>query len=81
MFKCGFCKKSSRPRVPCAKIITLTQIWRHPFRPKVQKRWRPDKTGTLRIEWADDPGGVGPQIVKEVKSCPECAAKWEKEHA
>ncbi len=45
----------------------------HPFRAKVQKRWTLDKNGKKKLEWADDPGGVGPQIVIEHPVCPECS--------
>jgi hypothetical protein len=31
------------------------------------------------MEWVPDPGGFGLQIAKEVYSCPQCAADWEKQ--
>lgn len=79
MFKCEFCGRATGPRVPCAKIVTATQYWRHPFRSRIQKKWGFDKSGKLRMEWVDDPGGYGPQILKERKACPNCAAKWERQ--
>lgn len=73
MYKCHFCKKSVPPRTPCSKVVTRVKMFNHPFRPRVQKRWTVDKSGRNKIEWRDDQGGTGVQIVQEVESCPDCA--------
>jgi len=78
MFICTFCKKSVPPRTGCKKVITKTVMFQHPHRPRVHKRWGVDKQGKPRIEWIDDKGGIGPQIVHEVPACPECSAEQEK---
>lgn len=76
MFNCDFCRKTVEPKTPCLKIITAKRMHNHPFRPKVQKKWVLDKTGKIKEEWADDRGGVGPQIVHEAKACTECHKKY-----
>ena len=77
MYRCGFCGKVSKARASCHKIITQTRMHHHPFRPRVQQRWVLDKNGRRKLEWIDDPGGIGPQIVSEVNACEGCAKKKE----
>jgi hypothetical protein len=72
MFKCSFCGKTASKGTPCKKV-TKTVIFHHPFRSKVQRRWGFDKSGRPKLEWIDDKGGVGPQIVSEHPICPDCA--------
>lgn len=75
MYICAFCKKPSSPRMSCHKIVTATKTIHHPVRNKVNKKLVIDKSGRNKIEWQDDPGGVGLQIVREVNACAECARK------
>lgn len=72
-FRCSVCKKSVPPRTGCKRIVR-TRIHHHPYRSKVQRKWGYDKTGKLKLEWTDDRGGTGTQIVSEHPVCPECAA-------
>ncbi len=72
MYNCSLCGKTASPRTPCYKLIK-TRTFHHPYRPKVQKRWVFDKNGKWKMEWRDDKGGVGTQIVSEKPICPECA--------
>jgi hypothetical protein len=80
MFKCELCKKQVAAKSPCKKVVIIKRMFQHPYRPKVQKHWGVDKNGRPKLEWADDKGGRGEQIVREVFACTECAAKWENEH-
>lgn len=73
MYNCYLCGKIVPPRTPCHKL-TKTRIFHHPYRARVQKRWVFDKNGKWKMEWRDDKGGVGTQIVSEKTICPECAA-------
>jgi len=81
MFICTFCRKSVPAGTHCKKVVTKTVMFQHPHRPRVHKRWGVDKQGKPRIEWIDDKGGVGPQIVQEVAACPECGAEQERKKA
>lgn len=78
MFKCEFCKKQIKSN--CKKVVTEKRMHQHPYRPRVQKRWGFDKAGRPKLEWVDDKGGRGFQIVHEVQACVACATRWEKEH-
>ncbi len=77
MYRCGFCNKVSKPRASCNKVVVATRMHHHPFRQKVQQRWVLDKNGKRKLEWCDDPGGVGPQIAHEVDACADCAKERE----
>jgi len=72
MFRCSVCKKTVPPRTPCKRFVT-TRMHHHPFRGRVQKRWGVDKNGRKKLEWRDDIGGIGSQIVEEYPVCPGCA--------
>jgi hypothetical protein len=74
MFRCSFCNKSVPPRTPCKKSL-VTKLHQHLFRSKVQKQWTIDKNGKKKLDWKDDPGGTGTQIVAEYSVCPECSEK------
>ena len=80
MFKCEFCRKQVPSGGGCKKVVTAKRMHLHPYRPRVQKRWGFDKSGRPKLEWIDDKGGKGYQIVKEAQACADCAARWEKEH-
>lgn len=77
MFVCNFCRKPVKPRTACKKVVTEYRMFNHPHRSRVQKRWGYDKQGKKKLEWVDDKGGVGPQIVIEVNACGECALQHE----
>lgn len=72
MYQCTFCRKSVGPKVPCKKHI-VTRLHHHPVRTKAQKKWVKDKmTNRMKVEWSDDVGGVGSQIVAEYPICEQC---------
>ena len=77
MYRCEFCGKNSKPNASCHKVVEATRMHRHPFRAKVQQRWVLDKNNRYKLEWTDDPGGLGPQIVREIDACVDCAKERE----
>jgi hypothetical protein len=77
-FVCHFCCKPTLPGVPAKKIVTAYRECYHPYRPKASQK-KVEKNGKWKMEWVPDPGGFGLQIAKEVYSCPQCAADWEKQ--
>jgi len=77
MYNCDFCGRTAQKGNACIRIITGTRTHRHPYRKGVQKKWVIDKTGKRKIDFVDDPGGIGPQIVSEKKACISCSRKWE----
>lgn len=79
MFICNFCKKPVKPNTACKKVVTQFRMYNHPHRSRVQKRWGFDKQGKKKLEWIDDKGNPGLQIVTEVNSCLECAVQHEKQ--
>ncbi|NPC82370.1 hypothetical protein HPC49_29635 [Pyxidicoccus fallax] len=44
-----------------------TRITEFPFRPSTQRYGHDGRT-----KWKDDPGGTGPQIVRELRVCATC---------
>lgn len=79
-YKCFFCKKAPPASTPCCKVVISRRMMDHPYRFKVGMHW---EFNEKKQKWMwvpyDDPGGPGMQIAAEVKSCPECAQKYEKE--
>lgn len=71
MFTCGLCKQQSEPSERAVTVVTerREKVYRsrqnaHPYR----------KTNT--VLYADDPGGVGTEIAKEVRAHAKCAAEY-----
>lgn len=69
MYRCQSCQKSIGPRVPCHRVTVATRLAVFPVRPHTQRFVHEG-----RVKWNDDPGGEGPQIVRELSVCPGCAA-------
>lgn len=83
MFRCELCGlvpefKSRGPRVVpagerCVMVVVEKRPTEYPSRPKAQRR----RVGR-KVRMADDPGGAGYEIAKEVRSCVRCAHDYEK---
>ncbi|GHG80587.1 hypothetical protein GCM10012319_33670 [Comamonas sp. KCTC 72670] len=69
MYRCQSCQKSVGPGVPCHRVTVASRLTQFPARPTCQ---RAIENG--RRKWKDDPGGTGPQIVRELQMCAACAA-------
>jgi hypothetical protein len=69
MYRCHFCGAIVPPRTPALRIAVETRVRHYPTRPKAHPVRRQNK-----IEWVDDAGGEGVEIVREALACPACAA-------
>jgi hypothetical protein len=73
MYRCECCGRVVPPRTPCARLVAESRPVVYPYRakaiPMVVKR--DGKRKRVRLA---DPGGVGWQIARERRACPECAA-------
>src|SRR5678815_4965045 len=72
MFVCEVCGSVAPPRTRSHRIIVETRVTAHP--PRSDAHWHPPRAGG-KGKWADDPGGRGTQIVRELRACGPCAAK------
>src|SRR5215475_10783920 len=72
MFRCDICGSVVPPRTPCNRIVVETRPAEYAARPRVH--WQPPRAGG-KGKWVDDPGGLGTEIVCELRACDECAAK------
>jgi hypothetical protein len=72
MFRCDVCASISPPNTPCNRLVLETRPADHPAR--ANAHWHPPLRGG-KGKWVDDPGGHGPQIVRELRACSPCAAK------
>ncbi len=66
MFKCENCGQSTNPRIKQISEIVETRLASHPPRDRIHNHGEEG--------YVDDPGGVGTQIVKEIKIGPCCAS-------
>lgn len=78
MFRCQFCKKVTKSGTPCHLTVVRERKIFHPMRPKVHKRYIIEE-GKRKKVFFDDKGGWGFQTDIELKACPECHEKYEKE--
>lgn len=69
MYRCQSCQKSVGPGVPCHRVTVATRLTVFPARPSCQRTVQDG-----RVKWKDDPGGTGPQIVRELGVCGACAS-------
>ncbi len=72
MFRCEVCGQVAPARVPVSKLVVEVRRVEYPRRKKVH--WHP-QADDPKDRWVDDPGGVGVETVREVRVCPECAAR------
>jgi len=71
MFNCGLCGKPSQLGERAVRAVVDSRWVKHLEIKAAHHYW--DKEG--REIWKDDPGGEGPQIVKEVLAHKSCAEK------
>ena len=76
-YKCQLCNNSIVAGVPCKKVVMAYCNYTHPVRYKVIGKIV-EKNGKKKMEYMNDPGGIGLQIVREANACPECAAEHER---
>lgn len=69
MFNCQVCGKSSKPREKCHLILAKRKKVSHPFRSSANQLRNLE---TRRIDYIADSGGIGWQIVKELRACERC---------
>ena len=72
MFRCEGCGSVVPARVPVSKVVVETRRVEYPLRKKVH--WRPLEPDP-KDRWADDPGGLGVETVRELRVCPACAGR------
>ena len=70
MYKCEICQQTVPPRTKAFRIVVETRFKRYPYREEVIPAIVKGK-----FELLDDPGGMGREIVREVLTCPDCAAR------
>ncbi len=70
MYRCEICQKVAPARTKAARIVVETRPRSYPFRPRANRFVHERK-----VEYRDDPGGSGYEIVREVTACPDCAAR------
>ena len=75
-FICQICKKSQENGTKAIQIVLKTKDHEHPLREGVYSALDPE---TGEIVKTNDPGGFGTQIVKEMRICPKCNDKREKQ--
>ena len=68
MFNCGVCGKTSQAGERAVRVSMESRRATYPAIKAAHHYW--DQDG--REIWKDDPGGEGPQIVKEVLAHKEC---------
>lgn len=67
-YRCGQCGDVVGPGITMKRKVTQTREAIYPHRMKAFKY--KDELG--KIQWKDDPGGVGHEIVKEIPVCTAC---------
>jgi hypothetical protein len=72
MFVCEVCGFVAPPRTRSHRIVVETRVADHP--PRSDAHWHRPRAGG-KGKWVDDPGGRGPQIIRELRACESCAAK------
>jgi hypothetical protein len=72
MYRCETCGEQQSPGTPLNRIPVETRPASYPVRQKAH--WVPRK-GDKAAHWAEDPGGTGREIVREVGACARCAMR------
>jgi DNA-directed RNA polymerase subunit M/transcription elongation factor TFIIS len=75
MFKCQNCGNVVPPKTKCRKIILQSRTKEYPYRSKCNKGYVNKGKFFKERDHADDHGGSGKEIAKEIMVCPECATK------
>ncbi len=74
-YTCEFCKKTPKPGTPAKKVVLTTRPKNYEYRREVNRFSYYDEDGQKQVEYRDDPGGQGYEIVREVTACPNCEMK------
>ena len=79
MFRCQLCREVVPLNTRPIGRVVETRDRQYPFRPNANRFKRKPRAGDPdrkkgRIRYADDPGGFGREIVREVLLCAVCAA-------
>jgi hypothetical protein len=76
MFICERCGSTAPAGASCHKVVAVKREVHYPARKGCNRgvpEWNPKKNKMeIRPGSADDPGGVGWEIVKEIDVCPTC---------
>ena len=75
MYKCQQCNQVVPAKTKANRITVETRYKQYPFRAKVMRQIEAGK-----VKMADDPGGTGYEIVRELVVCPDCAAKFQQQN-
>lgn len=68
MFICDRCKNPAPPNTRCNRIVVDVKDMEHPFRSRANRIKKEDG----KWEAVPDQGGIGKQIVREIKVCQKC---------
>jgi|tagenome__1003787_1003787.scaffolds.fasta_scaffold16804700_1 hypothetical protein len=70
MFRCQHCGTVTPPHTSAELVATETRPRIYPWREKAQRDvWRNNRLWKAEH---DDPGGLGREIVREIRVCPPC---------
>jgi hypothetical protein len=77
MHRCQRCGTVTPPRMPTETVVVGTRPRAYPWREKAQREvWRNNRLWKAKH---DDPGGVGREIVREIRVCPPCKLAADRE--
>lgn len=74
-FRCEVCNKPAPAGTSCNKKVSRIRHRVYSER-EYAKRTIVYEKGKKKKKWIPDPGGVGWEIVSEVRCCPSCASKF-----
>lgn len=74
-YRCDKCRKPVKPGTDCNLVAVATRTRHYPFRKAVNRPIKYVENGKPKVRFPDDPGGVGREVVTELKLCPACAGK------
>jgi len=74
LFRCEVCSTVVPPLISCHRLVIAERAVVYPSRKEVH--YHPPRDGG-RGKWVDDPGGVGREIIREIRTCPSCATARE----
>jgi hypothetical protein len=75
MFRCEVCLLPIGPGIRAQRVVVETREKKYPIRPRANRVIRLSENGKPKESFADDPGGVGWEIVQERNVCPSCARR------
>ena len=75
MFRCYFCQQITPPKTTRHNVVIEVREKRYSSRQRERRRGGGGRDFRDRDDFVQDRGGQGVEIMKEVPSCPACAAK------